>query len=217
MKRFRLWATLGLVVLVTGGGLFAWWWYDLRWRPHVIKRDQAEIARILEGAGWVSPGLTGPKLYMIGYRSCPDCIRFKAESFPTLHAAGVDTRVIEVALRDRNGIAESTPAERATVAELWVNRRWALMEAWDKVPPDAWQAPGVPAADGDVARTAVIEAGRRMVDDLKPLLAHNGIRLAYPTLIWWTKDGAMHGCACERRETYRYVLKELGADEGDTH
>src|SRR5687768_15851679 len=117
MKRFRLWASLVLVGLVAGGSLFAWWWWDLRWRPHTIKRDQAEIARLLEGAGWVSPGLTGPKLYMLGYRSCTDCVRFKLESFPALHAAGVDTRVIEIARRDRNGVSHSTPAERTTVAE----------------------------------------------------------------------------------------------------
>jgi len=211
MKRFRLWAILVLLVAAVGGGLFGWWWWDLRWRPREIKRDAAEITRILEQAGWVSPGLTGPKLYMVSFRSCPDCLRFEAEAFPALHAAGVDTRVIEIARRDANGVAHSTPAERATVAELWVNRRWALLEAWEKVPVEAWLAPGVPPADGDVARSAVIEAGRKMVDDLTPRLAHNGIKLRYPTLIWWTKDGKMHGCACERRETYRYVLKELGA------
>src|SRR5947209_4609249 len=119
MKRLRLWLGLGLVMFLAGAGGFGWWWYDLRWRPHEINRDQAEIARLLEGAGWVSPGLTGPKLYMLGFRSCSDCIRFKAEAFPALHAANVDTRVIEVALPDVGGLPRSTPAERATVAELW--------------------------------------------------------------------------------------------------
>lgn len=212
MKRLRLWAAAGLILFLVGGGLFGWWWWDLRWRPHDVKRDAAEITALLEGAGWVSPGLTGPKLYMIGYRSCADCIRFKLEQFPALHAAGVDTRVIEIARADVNGIAGSTPAERAAVAELWVNRSWALMQAWDKAPVDAWQAPGIPPADGDAARTAVIEAGRKLVDDLKPLLARNGVRFAYPTLVWWTRDGRMRACACERRETYRYLRKELGAE-----
>ncbi len=212
MKRLRLWATLGLVLFLTGGGLFGWWWWDLRWRPHDINRDAAEITRLLDGAGWVSPGLTGPKLYMVGYRSCTDCIRFKLEEFPALHAAGVEPRVIEIARADVNGIVNSTPAERATVAELWVNRSWKLMEDWDKIPPDAWQAPGVPAADGDAARTAVIEAGRKLVADLKPHLARNGVKLAYPTLIWWTRDGQMRGCACERRETYRFIRRDLGAE-----
>jgi len=210
MKTFRFWAIAVLILAGLGAGLWAWWSYDLRWRPKTISKHQAEITRILEQSGWVSPGRTGPKLYMIGFRSCPDCIRFKTEQFPDLHAAGVETRVIEIARRDVNGVAKSTPEERSTVAELWVNRSWKLMEAWDAVPPEAWTAEGVTPADSDAARTAVVESGRAMVDDLKPLLKANGIRFAYPTLIWWTKDGKMRGCACEKRETYRYVRVELG-------
>ena len=41
-------------------------------------------------------------------------------------------------------------------------------------------------------------------------LKDNGIKFAYPTLIWWNAKGEMRGCACERRETYRFVRKELG-------
>jgi hypothetical protein len=61
-----------------------------------------------------------------------------------------------------------------------------------------------------VARTAVIEAGRKTVEDLRPLLKDNGVRFAYPLLVWWSKDGQMKACACERRETYRFVRKDLG-------
>jgi hypothetical protein len=211
MKQFRLWAILVLVVAMVGAGFWAWWNFDLRWRPKTITKHQAEITKILEQSGWVSPGLTGKKLYMVSFRTCPDCLRFKGEEFPKLHAAGVDTRVIEVARADVNGIPKSTPAERATVAELWVNRSWKLMEQWEAVPAEAWKAPGLHPADGDVARTAVIEAGRKMTDDLKPLLKDNGINFAYPTLIWWNAKGEMRGCACEKRETYGFVHKELGA------
>jgi hypothetical protein len=210
MKRFRLWASLTLVLVVILGGLGAWWNYDLRWRPHTITKNQAQIAKLLESAGWVSPGKTGPKLYMVSFRSCPDCIRFMTEEFPALQAAGVDTRVIEIARADYNGLAKSTPAERATVAELWLNRSWKLMQTWESVPPEAWTAPGIPPADGDMARTAVVEAGRKLVVDLTPAVKANGINFAYPLLIWWTKDGQMRGCACEKRETYRFVRKELG-------
>ena len=210
MKRFGTWAILLLVVALAGVGGWAWWNYDLRWRPKTITKDQAQIARILETSGWVSPGKTGPKLYMVSFRTCPDCVRYMAEEFPLLHAAGVDTRVIEIARRDVNGVSKSTPAERATVAELWLGRSWPLMERWEDTPAEAWTAEGIPPADGDMARTAVVEAGRKMVDDLQPLLKANGINFAYPTLIWWTKDGKMRACACERRETYRFVRKELG-------
>jgi hypothetical protein len=208
-RKAALW--LLLILILAGAGYWALWNYDLRWRPHTITKHQAEIAKALEQAGWVSPGNKGQKLYMIGYRSCEDCVRFKAEEFPKLHAAGVDTRVIEIARRDKNGIAKSTPAERSTVAELWLGRNWALAERWDETPIDAWTAQGTPPADGDMARTAVVEASRNLVDQLVPLLKDNGINFAYPTLIWWNAKGEMRGCACEKRQTYRFVRKELGA------
>ncbi|AYV45458.1 hypothetical protein CFHF_09625 [Caulobacter flavus] len=210
MKNWKLWAGLAAVVVVVVAGWGAWWNFELRWRPKTITKNQAEIAKILEGSGWVSPGLKGPKLYMISFRTCPDCVRFKKEEYPRLHKAGVDTRLIEIARADRNGVPKSTPVERATVAELWINRSWELSEAWDATPVDAWTAPGLKPADGDIARTAVIEAGRKSVEDLVPLLKANGVNFAYPLLVWWTPDGQMKACACEKRETYRFVRKDLG-------
>jgi hypothetical protein len=211
MKTFKRWLIAILVLVVIGGVAFAYWNFELRWRPKTITRHQAEITKILEQSGWVSPGLDGPKFYMISFRTCVDCVRFKAEEFPKLHEARVDTRVIEIARADRNGVSKSTPVERATVAELWVNRSWALAERWDATPVEAWTAPGVPAADGDIARTAVVEAGRANVEKLIPLLKDNGVKFAWPLMVWWTKDGEMRACACEKRETYRFVRKELGA------
>ena len=37
-----------------------------------ITRHQAEIAALLQRAGWVSPGYGGPKLYEVGFRSCEE-------------------------------------------------------------------------------------------------------------------------------------------------
>jgi hypothetical protein len=209
MRKFGLWLILILVIAAAGG--WAYWNYDLRWQPKTITRHQAEITKILEQSGWVSPGLPGAKLYMVSFRSCPDCLRFKTEEWPGLHDKGVDTRLIEIARRDYNGVPKSTAAERSTVAELWANRSWALAEKWDATPIAAWTAPGIRPADGDVGRSAIVEASRKMVDDLTPLLADNGIDLRYPTLIWWNAKGEMRGCACEKRETYRFVRAELGA------
>jgi hypothetical protein len=213
VKKFKLWAGLILVLAVLGGAGFAYWNYEVRWRPATITKHNAEITRILEGSGWASPGKGERKLYMVSFRSCADCLRFKTEQFPDLHEAGVDTREILIARSDtEGGVSRSTPAERATVAELWINRAaaWPLLERWMAVPPDAWTAPGIPPADGDIARTAVVDAGRKMVEDLTPLLKDNGIRFAYPLLIWWTEDGEMHGCACEKTQSYRFVRRELG-------
>ena len=205
--KFKLIAALLLVAVIAG--LYGWWRFDLRWRPKEISKNQAEITKILEQSGWVSPGFDGPKLYMVGFRSCPDCIRFKLEQWPTLHAAKVDTRLIEVARGDLNGVSQSTAVERSTVAELWVNRSWALSQRWDALPIDAWTAEGITPADNDLARAAVVEAGRGMVERLRPLLKANGINFAYPLLIWWGKDGKMRGCACEKRETQGYALRDL--------
>jgi hypothetical protein len=192
------------------GGLWAWWNFDLRWRPKTIVRNQAEITKLLEQSGWVSPGLPGKKLYMVSFRTCPDCLRFEGEMFPKLHAAGVDTRVIEIARADKNGVVNSTPTERNTVAALWLGRSWKLKEQWSSVPPATWTAPGLPSADGDRARTAVVEAGRQLAEDLRPLLKDNGVRFAYPILVWWDDKGQMRACACKHRESYRFVKKELG-------
>ena len=214
MRKLKIIAVLVLIIAAVGGGLYGWWSLDLRWRPHTITKHQAEIASLLERSGWVSQGLAGPKLYEIGFRSCEDCIRLRLEEFPKFHKAGVDTRVILVARRDYNGLAKSTPAERSTVAELWANRKWSLLEQWETVPPAAWTAPGILPADNDAGRSAIVEQSRLLVDQLKPLLADNGVDrggFRYPTLIWWDKQGRMRACACEKRPTYRFVEAELGA------
>lgn len=205
-----------LVALAVIVGVVAWWWLDLRWRPKTVSKNQAEIARLLEQAGWVSPGNGGPKVYILVFRSCPDCVRLKADVVPALVKAGVDTRVIAIARRDLNGAARSTPPERATVAELWLNRDWSLMQRWDASPLEAWTAQGLHPVEGDMARTAVIEAGRDLVDQIRPLLAANGVAVSetgvrYPTLIWWDEAGAMKATVCERPEPCRAVLRAFKA------
>lgn len=216
MNKFIVW--LVVIAVLVLAAVFAWWWFDARWRPQTVTKNQAEIVRILEASGYVSPGLGGPKAYIIVFRSCPDCIRYVAEELPKLQAAGVDTRVVAIARADVGGQPKSTVPERTTVAELWINRSWPLWEQWSAARPEAWTAPGLMAADGDIARTAVVEAGRKAVADLKPLLAANGVKVGedtvkFPTVIWWTKDGEMRACACEDPRTYRFVRKDLGAKD----
>lgn len=212
MKIFGRWILGILLIAVVLGAGWLWWSTDIQWRPKTITKNEAEITRLLETAGWVSPGLQGQRLYMVSFRSCPDCVVFKREYFPRLHKAQVDTRLIEFARRDYQGVPKSTPIERSTVAELWVNRSWALSERWDATPIDAWKAQGIPPADGDVARTAVVEAGRKFNDDLKGLLKSNGVTLAYPTFIWWDKAGKMRTFAWRENARYGKMLDELAPD-----
>lgn len=165
-----------------------------------------KIRALITGAGWVSPGLSKSRwIYMVSFRSCPDCIRFESEVFPALHKAGVDTRVIVIARR-----ARSTAPERTGVGELWARRDWKTFETWTGMPVDAWTGEGYPSGDLDPARAALVEKARQFVDDLRPLLADNGVDLRYPTLIWQGRDGHLRGCACETRETYPALRTELG-------
>lgn len=204
-NRRIVFAVLVLAILIGAAG-YGWWRTDLRWRPRTLKAHEAEIARILDQSGWVSPGPGRRTLYLVGFRSCPDCIRFEAEEFPGLRRAGVETRVVLYPRR-----AVSTAPERAGVAELWANRSWATYERWMAMPAAAWTAEGLPSGDTVPERAALVERSRKLVDDLKPLLADNGVQMAFPTLVWRDDKGRLRGCACEKRETYRFVRKELGA------
>jgi hypothetical protein len=172
---------------------------------HAITKDQGKIEHLLKTSGWVSPHLHGKVLYMLSFRSCPDCIRFETEEFPDLHKANIDTRVIMVARR-----AKSTAPERTGVGELWATRSWKTYEDWTATPVDAWTGDGMKSGDDDPARAALVEKGRALVDELRPLLAENGIELRYPTLIWKDADGQLRGCACEDRVEYKYIRSELG-------
>ena len=211
MRRFLLILGLAAILVVAGAVVYLMWDLDWRWRPHTIEKHQAEIAEALSQAGWVSPHLTGPKVYVIAYRDCEPCTRLEQAVFPKLQAADVDTRVIMIARPDQNGQLGSTPAERSTVAELWTNRSWKLFQQWSLATPANWAAPNVAPADGDAARGAVIEVGRQLVATLTGQLKDDGVKFDYPTLIWWTKDGRMRACACTDPQTYRFVEKELGA------
>lgn len=175
---------------------------------HTITKDKAKILKLLNGTGWVSPHLKGKPLWMISFRSCPDCIRFEKEQFPDLHKAGVDTRVIMVARR-----AKSTPAERTGVGELWAKRDWKTYEDWTAIPVEAFTGEGMASGDTDPTRAALVERGRKFIDDLTPLLAGNGLPMHYPTLIWSDAKGRLRGCACEERETYSFFRKDLGLKE----
>lgn len=216
LRRFLLFSLLAVVLgaAVAGGGYWAYWNYYARWRPVTIVKDQAEIQNLLQSAGWASSGRTGPELYMITYRACPACARYQREEFPKLVEANVDTRVIVFARPDREGVAQSTGPERATVAELWINRDWNLYLNWMATPRKEWTAPGVKPADGDIARTAVVEASRQFIDKLTPLLKGNGLGTEYPLLIWRDRDGYLKACACADRRSYAFIRHDLGvADE----
>jgi hypothetical protein len=166
-------------------------------RPVALHKALPELQAALDGAHWVSPGLAPAStsrrtLYMVSFRTCPYCIDYEQTEFPKLQKAGVDTRVILIARRDAEGHSRSTPAERATVAELWRGRQWSLYQRWLAMPAAAWsssdQVP--PLADNDPARAADVEADRQAVERIAAVLSENGVDLHYPALIY--QDAAGH-------------------------
>ena len=219
LRRFLLFSLLAVVLgaTVAGGGYWAYWNFYARWRPVTITKNQADIQQLLFASGAVSPQRTGPWLYMITYRACAPCARYQREEFPKLAEANVDTRVIIFARPDREGLSQSTAAERATVAELWINRDWNLYLQWMAVPRQQWSVPGLRPADGDIARTAVVDASRQFTDKLEPFLKANGLGSEYPLLIWRDREGYLKACACADRRSYSFVRHDLGvADETPT-
>lgn len=214
-RKHLLWAAgvVALLAVLIGIGWSAYWTYWGRWQPKLVTHNQAEIQKLLDAAGWVSPGYQGPWAYVIETRSCTGCNTYEQEEFPKLHAAQVDTRVIAIAPRDTQGETRSTVAERATVAELWINRDWKLYQTWINTPVKLWSAPGVRLADGDLARTAVVDAGRNFADALVPLLKANGVDMTYPIVIWKDSSGQMKICACSDRRMFQTIRHDLGAPD----
>lgn len=215
MRRFLVWSALALVIGLglAGGGYWAYWNFYARFQPVVIQRDQAEIQRLLDEASWISPGGGGEPLYMITWRDSAAAQRYEREEFPKLRAAGVEPRIIVFARPDREGLAQSTAAERATVAELWLSRDWALYERWTATSPRNWTAAGIPAADGNLARGAVVAAGREFVDQLNDLLRGQGVGAGYPLILWRDREGYLKACACSDPRSWAFIRDDLDAPD----
>jgi hypothetical protein len=204
--------TMVAFVLLVGAVILLWWDIDVRWRPHELAKDSGKITTLLQAAGWVSSGGGASKLYVVGVRDCLGCERMLRAEVPALQKAGVDTRVIMIAPPDADGKPVGAPAERATVAELWVNRSWPLYQAWMAANPAAWTAPGIPAADGDAGRTAVVAASRDLADKLQPLMRENGVAFTWPLVIWQTKDGTLEAATGDAPKTWAYMKRDLGVE-----
>jgi hypothetical protein len=215
MRRFFVWSALAAVIglALAIGGFWAYQHYYARFQPVTITRNQAEIQRLLDEASWVSAGGGGEPLYMITYRDSAAAQRYENEEFDKLRAAGVEARVIVFARPDREGLAQSTAAERATVAELWLTRDWTLYQRWTATPSRNWTAAGIPAADGNLARGAVVEASRTFVDQLSGLLREAGLTPGYPLIVWRDREGFLKACACSDSRSWVFIRDDLDAPD----
>ncbi|MBX9460221.1 MAG: hypothetical protein KL785_03000 [Brevundimonas sp.] len=215
MRRFFVWSALAALVglILAIGGFWAYQHFYARFQPVTVTRHQAEIQDLLDEASWLSSGGGGEPLYIIGYRDSAAMQRYEREEAPKLRAAGLEVRIIVFARPDREGLTQSTAAERATVAELWLTRDWTLYQRWTATPSNNWTAAGLPAADGSLARGAVVEAGRDFIEDLTGALAGEGLRISYPLVIWRDREGYMKACACSDSRSWAFVRDDTGAPD----
>ncbi|MGV8929687.1 MAG: hypothetical protein ACOH1E_08035 [Brevundimonas sp.] len=215
MRRFFIWSALAAVIglILAGVAYWAYWTYYARFQPVTVTRNQAEIQRLLDEASWVSAGGGGEPLYIVGYRDSAALQQYEREEVPKLRAAGVEARIILFARPDREGLAQSTAAERATIAELWLTRDWTLYQRWTATPTSNWTAAGIPAADGNLARGAVVEAGRDFVARLTADLKEAGLQSRYPVIIWRDRQGFMKACACTDSRSWVFIRDDLDAPD----
>ena len=212
--RFLFFSLVAVIVggVIAAGGYWAYWNFYERFRPVTVAKNQTEIQRLLDESDWVSPGRSGPPLWIISFRDCTDCTAYQRDEFPKLAAANIDTRVIVFARPDHEGLQESTPAERATIAELWISRDWSLYAKWMATPHKDWTADGLKPADHDFARNAVVNATRDYVGQMAPLLKGAGLGDTYPVLIWRDHDGFLKACACTDERSYHFIRSDLGVE-----
>ena len=215
-RKVLLWLMVLVVVLPALGGVGYWiyWNQFLRYKPVTITRNLTEIQTLLDQADWVSPHKAGPAIYLVTYHSCAACKAYEEQEFPKLASVNADTRVIVFARGDNQGLSQSTPAERSTVAELWITRNWNFYEAWDQSSDAMWKADGLIVADNDMARGAVVGASRQFVDKLSPLLTANGVRVSYPLLLWRDSNNRLKVCACSSDKAFHFIREDLGASSG---
>ncbi len=215
MRRFFIWSALAAVIglILAGVAYWAYWTYYARFQPVTVTRNQTEIQRLLDEASWVSAGGGGEPLYIVGYRDSAAMQQYEREEVPKLRAAGIEARIILFARPDREGLAQSTAAERATIAELWLTRDWTLYQRWTATPTNSWTAAGIPAANGNLARGAVVEAGRDFVVRLNADLKGAGLSARYPLIIWRDPQGFMKACACSDSRSWAFIRDDLGAPD----
>ncbi len=215
MRRFLIWSGLAAVIglALAVAGVWAYNHFYARFQPVTIDRNQAEIQRLLDSASWVSAGGGDQPVYVVGYRDSAPTLAWLREEADKLHAGGGDVRVLMFARPDREGAPQSTPAERATIAELWLTRDWSLYQRWIATPVADWTAVELEPADGNLARSAVVEASRQFTDRLSGLLGEAGVSTDWPLIVWRDRQGFLKACACSDRRAWAFIRDDLGAPD----
>lgn len=215
MRRFLIWSGLAVLIglALAVAGVWAYNHFYARFQPVTIDRNAAEIQQLLDRASWVSAGGGDQPVYVVGYRDSDPTLAWLREEADKLHAVGGDVRVLMFARPDQEGEARSTPAERSTIAALWLSRDWSLYQRWMATPSRDWKAEGLVSADGSLALGAVVEASRDFSERLSTLLKGAGVRTDWPLIIWRDRQGFLKACACSDRRSWVFIRDDLGAPD----
>ena len=166
--------------------------------------DQLEAA--LTEAKWVSPGTSDTAaLYQVSFRTCPPCIAYHEEQFPKLTDNGVDTRLLSFARRKT-----VSDAEKATLADVYAGRDWALSAKWwAKSSPSEFYAANYSDAKATDEIELAVAQGKASVDALRDVLKANGVKMAFPTHIWQNADGEWRVNVGYSPSSSKVILNEL--------
>ncbi|MBW8880595.1 MAG: hypothetical protein JF615_03965 [Asticcacaulis sp.] len=214
-RKILLWlmALVVIVPAVLGAGYWVYWDRYIRYAPVTITsvEDLPKIQKLLDQADYLTPGKSDKWLYLVTYRSCKTCNDYEDTELPKFQAAGVDTRIVVFALPDNQGVIRSTPEERSTIAELWLTRNWQFYKMWHSATDETWTAQGLPVADDDMARSAVVGASRSFNDQINDLLRRNKVTVSYPLIIWRDQNNQLRVCGCSNEKAWHFVRDEMHA------
>ena len=214
MRRFLIWTIL-LALIGVGLSVAAYWAYwnsYARFQPVTVVEGGVEIQALLDQSPYLAAEGGDRPVWIVGYRDSAAFQRFAGTELERLRAVGVQPRILVFARPDREGVAQSTAAERATVAELWLSRDWSLFDRWMATSPANWTAAGLPSADAP-NRAAMIDAGRELSGELIERLDDAGIDARWPLVIWRDGAGFLKVCACADSRSWPFVRDDLGVPE----
>ncbi|KAK0341080.1 hypothetical protein LTR94_027880, partial [Friedmanniomyces endolithicus] len=84
---------------------------------------------------------------------------------------------------------------------------------WAATPSRSWTAAGLPQADGNLARSAVVDASRQFETQLRGLLSEAGVEVSYPLILWRDRSGFLKACGCSDPRSWAFIRDDLNAPE----
>jgi hypothetical protein len=146
--------------------------------PTVVMVDADRLQQALAAGPWVSAGQGEPVLWVVGHRSCAECVSYLRAEADALADAGVEVRVLLFAPDDAG------PEERAVLAEIGARRSWSTLSDFVSTEEAAFYADRTFPPAADPVRAAIVAAGRLARDEIVAVLQANGFEARYPVLVW---------------------------------